>query len=88
MVADARKETAEKAQQFEADLKRLEEAVEKLESGALSLDESLTLYEEGIGAYRRCHKALQKAELRIKQLLETLEGELKEEPFDTPEEES
>ena len=73
---------------FEADLKLLEEAVENLEGGALSLDESLKLYEKGIGAYRRCHKALQGAELKIKTLVETLEGELKEEPFDAPGEES
>ena len=73
---------------FEADLKQLEDAVERLESGAMSLDESLKLYEKGIGAYRRCHKALQDAELKIKTLVETLEGELREEPFEAPEEES
>ena len=73
---------------FEADLKQLEEAVEQLEGGALSLDESLKLYERGIGAYRRCHKALQGAELKIKTLVETLEGELREDPFEAPEEES
>ena len=51
----------------------------------MSLDESLKLYEDGVAAYRRCHKTLSEAELKVRKLVETVEGELKEEPFEPPE---
>lgn len=70
---------------FETDLARLEDIVHRLEEGNLSLDESLKLYEEGVAAYRRCHKTLSEAELKVRKLVETVEGELKEEPFEPPE---
>jgi len=69
---------------FEENLARLEEVVKLLEEGNLPLEKSLQLYEEGINAYRRCHRMLQDAEGKIKKLVETLQGELKEEPFKTP----
>ncbi|MFO7959185.1 MAG: exodeoxyribonuclease VII small subunit [Candidatus Brocadiia bacterium] len=71
-------------QTFEQSLQRLEEIVGRLEEGHLPLDESLELYEQGIGAYRRCQELLQDAGTRVQKLVETLEGELKEEPFDVP----
>jgi exodeoxyribonuclease VII small subunit len=71
---------------FEDSLKRLEEIVQALEEGDLELDKSLSLYREGIGAYQRCRKMLDEAELKVTQLVETLEGELHEEPFEVPEE--
>jgi exodeoxyribonuclease VII small subunit len=71
---------------FEEDLKRLEEIVSSLEEGDLELDKSLGLYREGIGAYQRCRKMLDEAELKVKRLVESLEGELAEEPFELPEE--
>ena len=43
---------------FEKKLERLEEIVTKMESGDLSLDESLKLFEEGIKSSRECHKQL------------------------------
>ncbi len=69
---------------FEDSLQRLEQAVAKLEEGNLPLEESLKLYEEGMEAYRRCQEMLQGAELKVRKLVETLEGELKEEPFEPP----
>lgn len=69
---------------FEADLERLEKIVQKLEEGNLPLDESLRLYEEGVEAYRRCHETLGEAELKVRKLVETIEGELEEEPFEPP----
>ena len=47
---------------FEALYGRLEEAVTKLEQGGLTLEESLTLYEEGIRLSRLCHAKLEEAE--------------------------
>jgi exodeoxyribonuclease VII small subunit len=69
---------------FEADLAKLEDIVRRLEEGNLSLDESLKLYEDGVAAYRRCHKTLTEAELKVRKLVETVEGELEEQPFETP----
>jgi len=56
---------------FEALYGRLEEAVTKLEQGGLSLEESLSLYEEGMNLARRCQELLQQAELRITRLQES-----------------
>lgn len=82
--AAAGQETQE--QSFEETLARLEDAVNRLESGALGLDDSLKLYEQGIAAYRECQEQLARAELKISKLVESLEGELKEEPFEPPNE--
>jgi exodeoxyribonuclease VII small subunit len=56
---------------FEATYGRLEDAVSKLEKGGLTLEESLTLYEEGMLLARRCQDMLQEAELRITRLQES-----------------
>ncbi len=68
---------------FEDNLKKLESVVSQLEEGNLPLDKALELYEEGVKAYKACHEALEVAEARVAELVETLQGELKEEPFDT-----
>ena len=71
---------------FEEALKRLEKIVGELESGKLSLDESLKKYEEGVRLSRSCHKTLQTAQKKIQVLTKKGEGfELK--PFREPEEE-
>ena len=53
---------------FEASLDALEQLVEKMEHGELSLEESLAAYERGVGLYRRCQAALEQAELRVRLL--------------------
>jgi len=69
---------------FEENLARLEEVVRLLEEGNLTLDRSLELYEEGVGAYKRCHQMLQEAEGKIRQLVKNLEGGLEEKEFEPP----
>ena len=54
--------------QFESSLDELEQLVQKMEKGDLSLDDSLAAYERGVGLYRRCHAALEQAELRVRLL--------------------
>jgi exodeoxyribonuclease VII small subunit len=66
---------------FEKDLERLEQIVEALETGGLSLDDSLKKFEEGIKLARRCEKALTDAERRIEILTKNAEGEIAAEPF-------
>lgn len=69
------KETAE-APSFENSLEKLEQLVNTIENGELSLDDSLKLFEEGIQLTRCCQTALSNAEQRIKILTEnnTLES--------------
>jgi exodeoxyribonuclease VII small subunit len=50
---------------FEDALKALEETVQRLESGGLTLDESARLYEEGIKLARFCSERIAAAELKI-----------------------
>ncbi len=54
---------------FEKKLTRLEDIVEKMESGDLALEESLKLFEEGIRLSRECNVQLSDAEQKVKVLL-------------------
>lgn len=84
-IPEEDRQAAEQASQdFEANLEQLEEIVQKLEDGNLPLDQSLKLYEQGVRAYRLCQKTLSEAELEVRKLVETVEGELDEEPFEPP----
>ena len=65
---------------FETSLDQLEQLVEKMEHGELSLEESLAAYERGVGLYRRCQGALEQAELRVR-LLTDPEAPATAEPF-------
>ena len=65
---------AEKEESFEDLLARLESIVGQLEGGARPLDESLALYESGVSALKRCHAVLDKADKRIRLLLQDGHG--------------
>ncbi|HET92419.1 MAG TPA: exodeoxyribonuclease VII small subunit [Chloroflexi bacterium] len=54
---------------FEEAFAELEETVRKLESGGLTLEESLALFERGQALATRCNTQLDEAELKISQLL-------------------
>ena len=54
--------------EFENSLDELEQLVQRMEGGDLSLDDSLKTYERGIALYRNCQTALEQAELRVKLL--------------------
>ena len=54
---------------FEKKLTRLEEIVQKMEAGELSLDDSLKLFEEGVKLSRDCNKELNQAEQKVKKLM-------------------
>ncbi len=61
---------SKKTPDFETSLERLEEIVECLEAGDLSLEQSLKQFEEGVSLTRACQKALTDAEQTIKVLTE------------------
>ena len=65
------------APSFEASMIELEELVSKIESGNLSLEESLKEFERGIKLSRICQQALKDAEQRVK----ILNSEGKEDDF-------
>ncbi len=60
---------------FEASLKELELIVSKLESGEVSLKESLDNFEKGTKLYKECKNELSLAEKRIAKLTESLKEE-------------
>lgn len=65
---------------FEAALEELEALVERMESGALSLDDSLAAFERGIHLTRECQRALSAAEQRVQVLMEQDDGTLQTQP--------
>ena len=68
--------------QFEEAFKRLEDIVTKLESGDLSLEESMTLFEEGIILNETCKSRLEAAEQKIQLLFKDSDGNLALEDID------
>lgn len=67
---------------FEESMKRLETIVEELEGGELSLEDSITRYEEGVRLSRALTRTLDQAEKRIERLVEGEGGEATTEPMD------
>ena len=70
---------------FEAAIARLEVIVKTMEGDAVSLDESLSLFEEGIALVRRLSRELDEAEQRVMILQRTPDGEIKPSPFTSTE---
>lgn len=66
---------------FEEAMTRLEEIVQALESGDEGLDQSLKLYEEGIGLVRTCTDRLERAEQTVKMLQMKTDGSITEVDF-------
>jgi len=67
---------------FEELYRKLEETVQKLETGDLSLAESLALFERSTALAEQCNTLLDQAELRVKELVEQPAGKLGAEPFE------
>jgi exodeoxyribonuclease VII small subunit len=72
---------------FEECLARLEEIVTALESGNLSLEESLKVFEEGVALARHCGRYLEAAERRIEVLAKDDGGTTTTRPFTVPSDE-
>ncbi len=68
---------------FDQILTRLREVVTRLESGELSLEQSLLVYEEGVQLARRGQLLLATAERRVEILVST-SGGVEAVPFDEP----
>lgn len=68
-------------ERFEDTFKKLEKIVNKLESGDLSIEESLKLFEEGMGLSRICSQRLAEVQKRVELLLKAEDGCLLSQPF-------
>jgi exodeoxyribonuclease VII small subunit len=68
---------------FEESLKKLETIVDQLEKGDLPLEESLKLFEEGVGLSAVCKHELDAAEGKVQTLIKQRDGSFKTEPFPT-----
>jgi exodeoxyribonuclease VII small subunit len=66
---------------FEESLAELENIVEKLENGQLSLDESLLLFDTGIKLVKECDTKLRNAQQQVEKLIEE-NNSLKSEPLE------
>lgn len=59
---------------FEIKMQELEKIVSELENGELSLDESVSKFEEGMNLSKECNKILENAEKKITILLNKDDG--------------
>ncbi len=70
----AKKDQSDK--KFEVALEELEQVVEQLESGDLSLEDSLAAFERGVGLVKYCNQKLSEVEKKVEFLLKDKEGRL------------
>lgn len=73
---------AKKDKRFEEALDELEKVVERLESGELSLEDSLAAFEEGVKLVRYCNQKLAEVEKKIELLVKDKEGKLQLRPLE------
>lgn len=71
----------QKEMNFEEKIKKLEQIATQLENGDISLDESVSKFEEGMKLSKECSKMLDDAEKRISILIKNEDG-VTEEKFD------
>lgn len=73
---------AAKKKTFEESMQRLEEIVSQLEKGEAPLEESLSLFEEGMRLAADCGKKLDQAEQAVVRLMKGADGAPEEEPME------
>lgn len=67
---------------FEEAMKRLEDIVQELEDGDLSLEGSLKSFEEGMQLVKFCSEKLEESEQKVNILIKESNGKLSERPFE------
>lgn len=77
-------DTETSAQDFATTVEQLESLVARLETGALSLEDSLTAFEQGVRLARQAQTRLDDAELKVRALSEDGAGGLEVTPFAAP----
>jgi exodeoxyribonuclease VII small subunit len=69
---------------FEEAIANLEHVVEQLESGDLSLEDSLAAFEKGVGLVRYCNQRLSEVEKKVELLVKDKDGQLQLKAFGNP----
>ena len=72
---------------FEEALEELEKVVERLESGELSLEDSLAVFEDGVRLVKFCNQKLTEVEKKIELLVKEKDGKLQLRPLDDKDDE-
>ncbi|MGH7987579.1 MAG: exodeoxyribonuclease VII small subunit [Candidatus Binataceae bacterium] len=72
----------ENKKKFEDELKDLEGLVTQIDSGELSLEESISAFERGVVLVRSLNGRLDEAERKIEVLMRDADGDLKSVPFE------
>jgi len=76
-----------KEKKFEDAMRELEDVIKRLESGDLSLEESIKTFEQGIALSRYCFTRLEEAEKKVSMLVK--DGDrIRQEPFDVEDNEN
>jgi exodeoxyribonuclease VII small subunit len=76
----ARKDSPNK--KFETALEDLEQVVEQLDSGELSLEDSLAAFEKGVGLVKFCNDKLNEVEKKVELLVKDKDGKLQLKAFE------
>jgi exodeoxyribonuclease VII small subunit len=66
---------------FEEAIADLEQVVEQLESGDLSLEDSMAAFEKGVGLVRYCNQKLSEVEKKVELLVKDKQGQLQLKAF-------
>ena len=67
---------------FEEAMLKLDAAVRRLEGGNMSIDDSLSAYEEAVALIKYCNEKLDAAEQKVRILTEGADGVVTDYPFD------
>ncbi len=73
---------AKEKKKFEEVVKELERVVEQLESGELSLEDSLAAFENGVRLVKLCNQKLTEVERKIELLVKDKDGKLQLKPLE------
>ncbi|HSG31722.1 MAG TPA: exodeoxyribonuclease VII small subunit [Thermodesulfobacteriota bacterium] len=70
---------------FEKSIEELKDIIDKLESGNIPLEDSLSLFEKGVKILNSANKKLSQMEKKVEILIKDSDGKIKREDFDTSE---
>lgn len=79
---------AAKQKKFEEELKDLEEIVARIDSGELTLEDSIEAFERGVALVRSLNQRLDEIERKVEVLTRDVQGELKTAPLEKVENET
>ena len=71
-----------KKKTFEEAITRVGEIVKELEGGDITLEESLTMFEEGVALTKTCNSLLDGAQQKVTMLLKNAQGEVQETEYE------